>query len=121
MLRRASLVCILSVCVLWYWPSSHAACAGGGESQSCRLVVEALEATSKLKTGMLRADIERDFDPDGGMSVQDRGTFTYRRCHYIKIDIEFKIRGNATSTHSFSPEDEVSKISRPYLSYPVSD
>ena len=113
--------CVLALSILWYWPRIHSACAAGGESPSCSLVVDALGAAGKLKLGMLRADLEKDFDPDGGLSVQDRGTFTYRRCHYIKIDIEFKAHESEPNTYSFSPEDQVTKISKPYLAYPVSD
>lgn len=117
---RATFGCLITICLIWGWPSSKAASADR-ESPSCRLVVQALDAASKLRVGMLRADIERDFDIDGGMSVQDHGTFTYRTCHYIKIDVEFKVHENSAATYPFPPEDEVSKISRPYLAYPVSD
>ena len=85
------------------------------------MVVDAMDSASKLKIGMLRADVERDFEADGGISVRDRGTYTYRRCHYIKLNIEFRVHENAPNTYAISPEDQVSKISSLYLAYPVSD
>jgi hypothetical protein len=111
---------LIAVCLLWYWPRRVPACAGE-ESPSCKLVAEALNSTTKLKVGMLRADLEKDFDPDGGISGQDRGMFTYKRCHYIKIEVEFEAHEISSGSQASSPTDRVSKISRPYLAYPVSD
>jgi hypothetical protein len=120
-LRLAALGCLLSACILWYWPRGHAASAEAVESQGCGLVAEALDSASKLKAGMLRAEIEKEFEPDGGLSARGQGTFTYRRCHYIKIDIQFKVHEDDPNTYPFSSEDQASKISKPYLAYPVSD
>jgi hypothetical protein len=52
---------------------------------------------------------------------QDRATYTYRHCHYIKVDIDFQKRDVAPDIQSFSQEDTVTKVSKPYLAYPVSD
>jgi hypothetical protein len=84
-------------------------------------VINALNAATRLKAGMLRSDVEKDFDLDGGMSSQDRGTYTYRRCHYIKINVEFKVHEGAPNGYTFSPDDEITKISGAYLAYPLSD
>lgn len=119
-LRVAFGVCLASLVLAW--PARHvpSVCAAG-ESKSCEMVIDAMDAASRLKIGMLRADVERDFEADGGMSVRDRGTYTYRRCHYIKLNIEFKVHENVPNTYAISPGDEVSKISGLYLAYPVSD
>jgi hypothetical protein len=96
--------------------------AGTPDEQSgCTVVEQALDSVSKLKPGMLRADVERDFQPDGGISVRDRATYTYRRCHYIKINVAFSTLGNDPSAERSSPEDQISKVSAPFLAYPVSD
>jgi|SRR5271154_320277 len=120
-LRLAALGCLFVACISWYWPRGHAASAEGGESQGCRLVAEALDSASKLKAGTPRAGIEKEFEPDGGLSARGQGTFTYRRCHYIKIDIQFKVQEDGPNTYPFPPEDQASKISKPYLAYPVAD
>jgi hypothetical protein len=120
-LKLATFGCLFFLCALWYWPRGHAACAGGTESQSCKPVVEALDAASKLKAGMLRADVEKDFDLDGGMTFQDRATYTYRRCRYIKVDVEFQKRDVPPNIQTFSQEDIVNKVSTPHLAYPATD
>jgi hypothetical protein len=121
-LRLVTFVCLSLLCAVWYWPRGHRACAASTESQGCRLVMEALESASKLSVGMRRAEIEKDFELDGGMTFQNRGTYTYRRCHYIKVDVEFQKSDPTSNTiETFSPGDQASKISKPYLAYPVSD
>jgi len=120
-LRFTFCVCIVSLGLTLSVPNTPSACAAGAESKSCELVVDALNAATKLKVGMARANLEKDFELDGGMSVQDRGTYTYRTCHNIKVNIEFKVHEQPLGTYTFSPEDEVSKISAPFLAYPLSD
>ena len=92
------------------------------ESKACGMVMEALKAADKLKPGIMRLEVENEFELDGGLAFQGQGRFTYRRCHYIKIDVEFeKTQESGAPTVVFSPGDRVTKISRPYLAYPVSD
>ena len=74
MLRLVAFSFLFAGSALLFWPRNHVECAGGVESQPCKLVAEALETASKMKVGILRADVERDFELDGGMSVRDRGT-----------------------------------------------
>jgi hypothetical protein len=87
----------------------------------CRIVLEALEAANNLKVGMHRSDVERIFKPDGGMSVQAKGIFTYRGCQFIKIDVEFESREVKGAGDLFLPNDRIANVSKPYLAYPVTD
>jgi hypothetical protein len=90
------------------------------QEQPCRLIVQALEAAKKLKPGMLRADIEKDFQPDGGVSFRTQGRYVFRMCPYIKIDVNFDLQG-PTETPSPSPKDRIATVSRLYLEYPFAD
>ena len=89
-------------------------------NSDCGLIVEAIEATTKLTPGMVRADVEKEFAEDGGMFFREHGRYTYRKCGYIKIDVEFSIEGG-TETPVPSPKDRIKKVSRPYLEYPFKD
>lgn len=70
------------------------------------------------KVGMVRADVERDFEFDGGLSVPSRTVYVYRRCHFIKINVDFTVEKDAVTTSS---ADKILKVSAPYLALPVSD
>ena len=89
-------------------------------NSDCRLVVQAIEATNRLKPGMLRAEVEKDFREDGGLFFRETGRYTFRTCGYIKIDVEFSLEGGK-GTPTPSPNDRIKKVSRPYLEYPFRD
>lgn len=73
-----------------------------------------------VKIGVTRADVEKVFVPAGGMSTVSRKTYTFRRCPYFHVDVEFAAEpGNATDDGS--PKDKVVKISRPYLAWTIGD
>ncbi|HSA92808.1 MAG TPA: hypothetical protein VLE48_07340 [Terriglobales bacterium] len=113
--RLALLVCLVFL-VLW----RATAQSQDSQEQPCRLIAQALEAAKKLKPGMLRADIEKDFQLDGGVSFRTQGRYLFRKCPYIKIDVNFDLEG-ATETPILSPKDRIASVSRPYLEYPFAD
>jgi len=90
-------------------------------SDGCQLIIEALKAAGELKPGMLRSDLEKSFVPDGGLSFPGSGTYIFRKCHYIKIDVEFGAHEFDQNTRELSRTDPITKVSKPYLAYPVAD
>ena len=119
-IKLAMFVSLASICALWYWPRTHSACAGSSETQGCKLVADALESASKSRPGISRADIEKDFELDGGPTFADKTTYTYRRCHYIKVEVEFQ-KSDDLHSPGVRPQAEASRVSPPYIAYPVSD
>jgi hypothetical protein len=96
--------------------------AGEENSDGCGVVAEALAAAGELKPGMVRSDLEKkNFVPDGGISFPSSGTYVFKKCHYIKIDVEFDAHDFDKTTHSLSRTDPIVKVSKPYLAYPVAD
>jgi hypothetical protein len=108
-------VCVLAAIVLC--PISFSRADAGS---SCRPIVEALEAVQRVNTGMTRADLEKDFQLDGGISFPTQATYTYRKCRYVKIDVEFQRSKEATGVEE-APKDVITKISKAYLDYPRTD
>jgi hypothetical protein len=111
-------------CIFALWPRPPA-CAAGEESQSCQLVMEALKASEKIKPGMLRADLAKDFTSDGGISFPNEGRYTYRKCSFIKIDVEFDAKPLPSplpkDSTDFSSDDRIKKVSRLYIFYRFTD
>jgi hypothetical protein len=87
----------------------------------CKVVTEALKAAGDLKPGMLRADVEKNFTLDGGVSFPGSGTYLFKACHYIKIDVQFDAQDADKNTHGLSKTDSITTISKPYLDYPRAD
>ena len=82
--------------------------------------MDALDAATRLKPGALRSQVEENFELDGGISFPEQATYVYKKCHYIKIDLGFSAQDIARRPVP-SPNDAITKISKPYLAYPVAD
>lgn len=113
---------LLGLCVCLLWLANGLNTYGGQPNlDSCHLVVEALRAVNELKPGMPRADLEKNFVLDGGISFPSSGTYTFKKCHYIKIDVGFEAHDLDKGTQSLSRTDAIVTISKPYLAYPIAD
>ena len=75
-----------------------------------------LAAIQKLQPGATRADLEKLFVTDGGISTLDQQTYVYRECPYIKVDVEFSLNPKGVRS-----QDTINAISKPYLAMPVGD
>jgi len=72
-----------------------------------------------VKIGVTRADVEKIFVPEGGMSTSLKKTYVFRKCPYFKVDVEFT--AEQTNAVSETPKDRVAKISKPYLDWSHGD
>ena len=67
-----------------------------------------------IKPGMSRGDLTQLFSGEGRLQDPTKGTFSSRACMFFRVDVEFEVN-TATAPLSQSPQDRISKISRPYL------
>jgi hypothetical protein len=76
---------------------------------------------------MTRAELLNVFTTEGGLSTGLNRTYVYRKCPYIKVDVEFKPVGRPARdkdgrvTLVEASGDVITKISRPYLEWSVLD
>jgi hypothetical protein len=82
----------------------------------------ALQAVDAVQPGMTRAELLRTFEPEDGFSSRGRvkGTFVYRGCGYVKLDVEFSPSEDSKGGPP-NPRDVITSVSRPYLARPVYD
>lgn len=80
-----------------------------------------IHEVQKLKVGMTRADVEKSFTTEGGLSTPWARTYVYRSCPYIKIDVEFGTAEWKLVGSQENSTDRIAKISRPYLAFMVLD
>jgi hypothetical protein len=85
----------------------------------CAVVLQALKDMEHIDVGVTREVVEKYFKPDGGMQFPSNTRYIYRKCDYIKVDIDYRANGSGES--DFSPDDTVIKISKLYLGYPAMD
>jgi hypothetical protein len=82
-------------------------------------IAEVQEQIRGIHTGMTRADLERLFRQDGGMTFPPHDRYIYRDCTSIKIDVDFEMAsGNVLQT---GPGDRITKLSKPYLELMFTD
>ena len=88
------------------------------EQKHTEWVQHVLASIATIKPGMTRRELLSVFDADGGLSTRTQGTYIYKHCPYIKVDVAFwpADRGAAEKAG-----DRIVRISRPYLAHPVYD
>jgi hypothetical protein len=86
---------------------------------SCEPMQHALKDLGQLKVGMSRRDAEKTLKLSGGLSSRTDTFYVYRGCAYVQVELDFEPDPNID--REFSPNDQISKISRPYLAYPAMD
>jgi hypothetical protein len=94
-------------------------CAWAQANQQCGdAITRVLNVVGGLKAGDKRADVERNFRMDGGLSFTPANRYVFKDCPYIKIDVEFS---QQSKSGKYAPTDVVGHVSKPYLEYPYSD
>ena len=73
-----------------------------------------------LKVGMTRADVLKVSMGEGGISDRGWRRYVYRKCAYIKVDVEFAPVGNP-NRYGESADDRITKISKPFLEWSIRD
>ncbi|HUB18002.1 MAG TPA: hypothetical protein VL990_05165 [Acidobacteriaceae bacterium] len=90
-------------------------------SSCCTMVEQAMAAASAIKAGMTRADVEKKFRLDGGISSAYVANYVFRECPTIKIEVGFERMDDKGRIITGGPSDMVKYVSRPFLDYPVMD
>lgn len=100
----------------------NAAPPGKGDTLE-RQLDTALRSIEAVKEGSSRRDLLKLFEPAAGLRTTSgsRGTFVFRDCHYIHLDVEFRPAGKQGDRAEAPPDDIIVKMSRPYIARPVSD
>ena len=82
-------------------------------------ISESLKTIQTLKPGDTRQDLLKLFTTEGGLYTRTQGHFVYRKCPYVKVDVEFKTADN--DIDHMDPNDVIAKISKPYLEWTIAD
>ena len=82
-------------------------------------IADVLKQCETIKPGMTRADLSKLFTTEGGLYTAKHRTYVYRRCPYIKIDVDFSLSETNQGSLGERPTDIITKISKPYLDWSV--
>jgi hypothetical protein len=93
--------------------------AGKTDEALTKKVAEAITELSKVKAGMTRKELLKIVTTEGGLSTRTHRQYVYKKCPYIKIDVEFEAVGEAMDGESSA--DKIVKVSKPYLEFTIGD
>jgi hypothetical protein len=80
---------------------------------------QAFKAYGEIKPGVMRKDVETNFDYDGGLNWREHGRYTYRGCNLIKLEVDFVLASDAGNPpHS---NDTVKTVSKLFIDDPTKD
>ena len=91
------------------------------ESQCCSVVTAALQAVGQIKKGRKRADVEKEFSEQGGLSGRNETIYVYKLCPLIKVRVFFSPSTDQKGSRKSRLDDMVRSVSTPYIEYPVKD
>jgi hypothetical protein len=89
------------------------------DSEQARWIAASMKEIQSIKAGMTRAELLKVFTVEGGISARTWRRYVYRRCGYIKVDVEFSPVGSGGGGES--PDDRITKISKPFLEWMIAD
>jgi hypothetical protein len=89
-------------------------------SEQARWIRENLPELESVRVGMTRGELLKVFMQEGGISTRTWRHYVYRKCVYVKVDVEFAAVGNTDSGEE-GPDDKITKISKPYLQFMIGD
>lgn len=90
------------------------------DSEQARWILANLPELQSIKVGMTRGQLLKVFREEGGISTRTWRSYVYRKCGYVKVDVEFAPVRDKDSPES-SPDDRITKISKPYLELMIMD
>jgi|GEM_PF-1474615 len=89
------------------------------DSAQARWIEAHLAELQSIHAPMTRRDLLKVFQGEGGLSTRAHRRYAYRKCALIKVDVEFAPAGDPKSDES--PDDWITKISKPFLELPIAD
>jgi hypothetical protein len=82
-------------------------------------ISDILTECKKFTLGTTRAELMKVFTTEGGLSFTTHRILVHRRCPYIKVEVDFTL--SDAKQKDERPTDKVSKISKPYLEWSITD
>jgi hypothetical protein len=90
-------------------------------------LADSLREMETIKAGNTRSDLLKVFTTEGGLSTGISRRYVYRKCPFIKVDVEFEPVGRPARdtdgkvTLDEDSRDVIKAISKPYLQWMIVD
>lgn len=84
-------------------------------------VARSLLEMQSIRQGSTREELLKVFVGEGGVSNRFKRRYAYRDCPYFKVNVEFSAAASPEERVKEQLQDAVTKISTPFLEWPVAD
>ena len=126
-MKKAIVISAILLCAVAVFVSAQTTKNFQKSEENTKWISDSLQEIKTVETGKTRADLLKVFTTEGGISTALRRTYVYRKCPYIKVDVEFEAVGRPAKdaagrvTPDESDIDTIKSISKPYLELSVVD
>jgi hypothetical protein len=117
-MKAASIVKSASILLVALAVLLHTSSQASSSQDHTEWVRASMLEMQALKAGMTRSDVEKVFVAEGGISSAIQTTYTFRKCPYFHVDVEFTVEGSRVVGGA---KDRFVKTSKPYLDWPRGD
>ncbi|MDQ6786975.1 MAG: hypothetical protein M3033_09225 [Acidobacteriota bacterium] len=126
-MRKPAFVFAIVFCALAFIVSAQSLRDSRKSEENTKWISDSLREMKTIEVGKTRADLLKVFTTEGGLSTGLQQTYVYRKCPYIKVDVEFEAVGRPARdtegrvTLEKSDKDVIKSISKPYLEWSIID
>ncbi len=126
-MRKIVFTFAIILCALALIVSAQSLRDSSKSEENTKWISDSLREMKTIEVGKTRADLLKVFTTEGGLSTGLRRTYVYRKCPYIKVDVQFEAVGRPARdadgrvTLEESDKDKIKSISKPYLEWSVVD
>lgn len=126
-MKKMPFIFLILLCVFPFIVSAQSPADSGKWKENKKCTIENLPEIQTIQVGQNRAQLLKIFNYQGGMYNGPNRTFVYRKCPYIKVDIQFEASGTTKRYAEgrerlvIVDEDKIISISKPYLEFSIID
>jgi hypothetical protein len=126
-MRKTAFILAILLCTLALIVSAQSLRDSQKSEENTKWVSDSLREMKTIEVGKTRADLLKVFTTEGGLSAGLNRTYVYRKCPYIKVDVEFEAIGRTARdaegrvTLKEDDRDKIKSISKPYLELSIVD
>ena len=126
-MRKTAFTLAILLCALALIVSAQSLRDSQKSEENTKWISDSLREMKTIEVGKTRADLLKVFTTEGGLSTGLNRTYVYRKCPYIKVDVEFEVVGRTARdaegrvTLKEDDRDKIKSISKPYLELSIVD
>ncbi len=126
-MRKTAFTLAILLCALALIVSAQSLRDSQKSEENTKWISDSLREMKTIEVGKTRADLLKVFTTEGGLSTGLNRTYVYRKCPYIKVDVEFEAVGRTARdaegrvTVKEDDRDKIKSISKPYLELSIVD